>query len=80
MLFSSKHDNEEKKTALPYKRKPIFKITLQKSHFGSLFFFSVQNFAGQSVMSISDMYLLLQTEWLVPTDSVELHVNRRDFC
>ncbi len=35
-----KHGYEEKKT-LPYKREPIFKITLQKSHFGSLFFLSV---------------------------------------
>ena len=26
--------------ALPYKREPIFKITLQESHFGSLFFLS----------------------------------------
>ncbi len=30
----------EEKTALPYKREPIFKITLQEGHFGSLFFLS----------------------------------------
>ncbi len=35
-----KHDYEEKK-ALRYKREPILKISLQESHFGSLFFLSV---------------------------------------
>ena len=32
-FFFPKHDYEEKKTTLLHKREPIFKITLQESHF-----------------------------------------------
>ena len=55
-----KHDYEEKKTALLYKRERIFKITLQVSHFGSLFSQCACDKANSVQGSItSKIYLLI---------------------
>ncbi len=60
-----KHDYEERKTTLTYKRERIFKITLQESHFCSLFSQSVLLFMrymwsphhAHQVVPLSDCYI-----------------------
>ena len=54
-----------KKTALPHKRRPIFKITLQLSHFGSLFFLSVY-FPSPFTVTLWRVYSLWRTWEFVP--------------